>query len=340
MWGIVRNISVFGSAGLIFLSVAIASQAEVISKGISTTQGNTSEVPIPINGNDDHLIKDVKALTDSSVSEARHLKLQPSNYSTFNPPSLISQTTEAESLRNYLKIQPLNNSTSSSAANVNSPGLTFATPSAFGASSGDGFLSASAATAGKARSQVNGSLSVGFGLGDARNAVGLELNFNVGSIRNFGSNGSVDGKLHRIVYSDLNSQVSVAAGWKGFVQYGSEGVSPSSAYGAVTYYSILQPDNEINKMPISFTVGVGGGEFRKGDASTGIFAGVGLQVAPQLSVGTGWSGVGINVGLSYVPFPSIPLTIALTGGDLTDNSDGGQVLVLSIGYGFNWVIKI
>ena len=339
MWGIVRNISVFGSAGLIFLSVAIASQAEVISKGISTTQGNTSEVPIPINGNGDDLIKDVKALTDSSVSEARHLKLQPSNYSTFNPPSLISQTTEAESLRNYLKIQPLNNSTSSS-ANVNSPGLTFATPSAFGASSGDGFFSASAATAGKARSQVNGSLSVGFGLGDARNAVGLELNFNVGSIRNFGSNGSVDGKLHRIVYSDLNSQVSVAAGWKGFVQYGSEGVSPSSAYGAVTYYSILQPDNEINKMPISFTVGVGGGEFRKGDASTGIFAGVGLQVAPQLSVGTGWSGVGINVGLSYVPFPSIPLTIALTGGDLTDNSDGGQVLVLSIGYGFNWVIKI
>ena len=67
MWGIVRNISVFGSAGLIFLSVAIASQAEVISKGISTTQGNTSEVPIPINGNDDHLITDTNSLREKSL---------------------------------------------------------------------------------------------------------------------------------------------------------------------------------------------------------------------------------------------------------------------------------
>jgi hypothetical protein len=339
MWGIVRNISVFGSAGLTFLGIASASQAEVVSKSVSAAHENISEEVTPVHGNGNDLIKDVKELTKFSVSEARHLKLQTQN-SIFNPSSsLISQTPEAESLRNYLKIQPLNNSISSSES-VNSPGLTFATPSAFGASSGDGFFSASAATAGKARSQVNGSLTVGFGLGDARNAVGLELNFNIGSIKNFGSNGSVDGKLHRLVYSDSNNQVSIAAGWKGFIQYGSEGVSPSSAYGAVTYYSILQPDNEINKMPISFTVGFGGGEFRKGNASTGIFAGVGLQVAPQLSVGTGWSGVGINVGLSYVPIPSIPLTFALTGGDLTDISDGGRVLVLSIGYGFNWVIKI
>jgi hypothetical protein len=316
------------------MSVSVASHAEVMD-----TSESQKNISVTINANyTNELIKDVKVLTNSSVSEARHLKMQPSD-SIFNPPSLISQTAEVESLRNYLKIKPLNTSISSS-ANVNSPGLTFATPSAFGANWGDVFFSASAATPGKARDgQVNGSFTVGLGLGDARSNVGLELNFNVGSIKSFGSNGSVDGKLHRIVYSDANNQVSVAAGWKGFIQYGSEGVSPSSAYGAVTYYSILQPDNEINKMPISFTVGVGGGEFRKGNASTGVFAGVGVQISPQLSIGAGWSGVGINAGLSYVPFPSIPLTIALTGGDLTDVSDGGQVVVLSIGYGFNWALR-
>jgi len=334
MRGIVRNISVFGSAGLFFMSVSIASQAEVISS--SKPQQNISATRHPTYTNES--ISDVKTLTSSSVSEARHLKLQPRD-SIFNPPSLISQTPEVESLRNYLKIKPLKTSTSPS-EKVNSPGLTFATPSGFGANWGDVFFSTSAATPGKSRSgQVNGSLTTGFGLGDAQNAVGLELNFNIGSIKNFGSNGSVDGKLHRIIYSDPDNQVSIAAGWKGFIQYGSEGVSPSSVYGAVTYYSTLQPDNEINKMPISFTVGVGGGEFRKGDASTGVFAGFGVQVAPQLSIGTGWSGVGINVGLSYVPFPSIPLTVALTGGDLTDISDGGRVVVLSIGYGFNWALR-
>ena len=67
--------------------------------------------------------------------------------------------------------------------------------------------------------------------------------------------------------------------------------------------------------------------------------GVGVQVHPQLGVGFGWSGVGLNAGLSYVPSPSIPLTIGLTGGDLGGNSPGGSVVVLSVGYGFNFLPK-
>ena len=181
---------------------------------------------------------------------------------------------------------------------------------------------------------------MGFGLGDARKLVGLELGYNIGSIKNFGYNGTFDLKANRIVYAKGNTQIAAAAGWKSFAQHvKGESVRPSSAYGVVTSYSLLKPNDTVNKMPISFSIGAGGGDFRTGDASTGVFAGVGVQVHPQIGVGMGWSGVGFNVGASFVPISTIPLTINVVGADLTDTSFGGTVFVLSIGYGFNFLPK-
>jgi len=270
---------------------------------------------------------------DSAVNQAKYLRLDPqvnSQKSIF-----LVQDTSDSNLRQNLKIDPL---PTVAPPTTNAPSLGFGIPSAFGASWGDAFISAAIATAGKSRDgQVDGSISTGFGVGDARNAVGLEVVYNMGSIRNFGSNGTFDAKLHRVIYNEGATQIAVAAGWDAFAQYGNEGVRPSSAYGAVSSYTLLQPDDSLNKMPISFTLGVGGGNFRKGNASTGVFGGVGLQVHPQIGVGAAWSGVGLNFGVSYVPEPSIPLTISISGLDLTDNSVGGRVLLFGVSYGFNFL---
>jgi len=221
-----------------------------------------------------------------------------------------------------------------------SPSLTFATPSAFGATWGDVFIGASAATTGKARTQPDGSITMGFGLGDARKLIGLELGYNIGSIKNFGYNGTFDLKANRIVYAKGNTQIAVAAGWKSFAQHvKQESLRPSGVYGVVTSYSLLKPNDTVNKMPISFSVGAGGGDFRTGDATTGVFAGVGVQVHPQIGVGMGWSGVGFNVGASFVPIRTIPLTVNAVVADLTNTSQGGTVFVLSVGYGFNFLPK-
>jgi hypothetical protein len=107
----------------------------------------------------------------------------------------------------------------------------------------------------------------------------------------------------------------------------------------VTSYSLLQPNDEVNKMPFSFSFGAGGGPFRQGFASTGVFGSVGMQVEPQLGVGFGWSGVGFNLGASYVPVPTIPLIITAQGADITNNSPGGTILSLSVSYGFNFLPK-
>lgn len=218
------------------------------------------------------------------------------------------------------------------------PGLNFGAPSAFGASWGDLFIGASAATAGKARDgNPDGSMSAGFGIGDPYNLLGVEFTFTNGSVKNFGYNGTFDLKAHRIVYAKGNTYIAVAGGWNTFAQYGNEGIRPSGAYGVVSTYSFLQPNNPVNPMAISFSVGAGGGDFRQGDASTGVFGSVGMQVHPQIGVGFGWSGVGLNAGISVVPIPTIPLTITAQGADLTDNSVGGTVFVLTVGYGFNFL---
>ena len=278
-------------------------------------------------------------VVNRSINQAQYLKLDPKspyNPST-NPSIFLAQESSTDTLRQNLKIAPLD--LVSGKAPANSPGLTFATPSAFGAYWGDAFVGVSAATAGKSRAgQVDGSISAGFGLGSS-DTVGVEVAFNIGSIKNFAANGSMDVKLHRTVYSEGSNRIAVAAGWNTFAQYGNEGVAPSSVYGVVTSYSLLQPDSDYNKMPISFTVGAGGGSFRRDNASIGVMAGVGVQVHPQIGVGFGWSGVGINAGVSYVPVPSVPLTIGLTGGDLSNTSIGGTVLVLNLSYGFNFLPK-
>jgi len=335
MKGLRKIISKLIITGLLCANGAMASQAEVASKKIRVPQ-NAKERKDLKPANDGS--RNVKDIIGSSVNKAESLKSKPQN-TTFSENLLISQKSEDSSLRDQLRIKPLNRQGLSDDSQANYPTLNFATPSGFGANWGDFFVTASASTAGKLRDVVDGSIVTGFGFGNSSETIGIEVDYNLGSIRRFAQNGSFDIKAHRIIYSEGTNIVSASVGWNAFAQYGNEGVIPSSVYGVVTSYSLLQADNSINKMPISFSVGVGGGVFRQGSASTGVFAGVGVQVAPQLSFGGGWSGVGLNLGVSYVPIPSIPLTIGLTGADLTDSSPGGTVLLLNVSYGFNFLPK-
>jgi hypothetical protein len=282
---------------------------------------------------------------NSELSIDKTAKATPVSVPEQNQPQLIAQTGEGNpddvnKIRQDLLIEPLIKiKVAPPTKPTYPPGLSFAGPSAFGANMGDAFLGLSGTTAGKTRNVIDGGTSLGFGLGDSQKLVGLEFAYNNNSIRKFGSNGSFDLKAHRIVYAKGTNQVGVAAGWNTFANYGTDPTGPSSAYGVVTSYSLLKPNDSVNKMPISFSAGVGGGSFRQGNASTGVFGGVGVQVHPQIGVGLGWSGVGLNLGASLVPVPTIPLTITLQGVDLTDNSTGGTIFAFSIGYGFNFLPK-
>jgi len=290
-------------------------------------------------------------LITSKVATAAELAPKSESAPGQKPAQVIAQNTdndtdEVNKIRQELLVEPLIKLKIPKSKPTYSPGLGFAGPSAFGANMGDAFIGASGATAGNRGNNltdIDGSTSIGFGLGNSQKQVGLELAFNNGSIKNFGSNGTFDLKAHRIISAKGNSQIAVAGGWKTFAQYqtkaSNEAIKPSSVYAVVTNYSLLKPNDPVNKMPVSVSLGAGGGDFRQGNTSTGVFGGVGVQVHPQVGVGLGWSGVGFNVGASFVPVPTLPLTITAQGADLTANSAGGTVFALSVGYGFNFLPK-
>lgn len=324
-------------------------RAKSVSESLAQHEKNrdlieTAEIPQTVEGEATSVLaaeNNIGSTSENSLHEV------PSNEvgQAINSPDLVAQSSSTpsnsmegveslEQMKQELIVDPL----FTTAQRTYPPSLTFGIPSAFGANWGDFFIGASGATAGSARNgQVDGSISTGFGIGDANKLIGMTFTYNIGSIRNFGSNGTFDLQGHRNIYQDATTSVAIAAGWSAFAQYTNEAVTPSSVWGTVTSYSLLQPDNPINQLPLLLSVGVGGGYYRQDPASTGVFGGIGLQVAPQLGVGLQWSGVGLNLGLSFVPVPTLPLTVVATGADLTDNSPGGTRFILSVNYGFNFL---
>ncbi|WP_052050707.1 hypothetical protein [Leptolyngbya sp. KIOST-1] len=255
------------------------------------------------------------------------------------PAVTIAQGTASEAdaaqIRDQLRIEPLTTTTDIPRTFPPSPNAGI--PSGFGANWGDLFIGLSLSGADRLRPEADGSLTAGFGLGDSRRLVGVELAYNLLSMRRFGENGGFDVKVHRQVHSSDETQVAAAVGLNNFASYGPEaGGSASSLYGVVTVAQLLQPEHPENRLPITASVGLGGGSFAGEGSDVGLIAGVGLQVHPQFSVNTAWSGVGVNVGASIVPVPTLPLTLNLLYGDVGNNTPSGSVAVLSIGYGFNF----
>lgn len=243
-------------------------------------------------------------------------------------------------IRNQLLIRPIDDSTQNvSVRRVYTPSLNAGTPVAFGLETGDAFIALFGATAGKQRDTVDGSISIGTGLGDARSFFAVEGVYNITSIRRFASNGTFDLKVHRSVYEDFDKQVAVAVGWTNFANYGNDaGGRRSSVYGAVTYSQLTDALSIENPKPLIATVGVGGGVYRKSLSSdgVGVFANLGYQLDPQWGVSTAWSGQGLNFGLGFLPDPTIPLNLTLTYSDVSNNSDSGSQLIFGITYGTNY----
>lgn len=256
----------------------------------------------------------------------------------------IAQTGNATSsspdiIRQQLLIRPITPQTQNVFKQIYTPSLNAGTPVAFGLQTGDAFISVVGATAGRQRDTVDGSISIGAGLGDASQYAAVEGVFNINSIRNFGSNGSFDLKVHRLIYQDDSRQAAIAVGWTNFANYGSNsGGTPSSVYGAATISQLTNPNNAENPQPIVATLGVGGGVYRKSTSSdgVGVFANVGYQFDPQWGVSTAWSGQGLNFGLGFLPDVTFPLNLTLTYSDVTNNSNAGTQVIFGVSYGFNY----
>jgi hypothetical protein len=241
----------------------------------------------------------------------------------------------AESLRRQLLIRPLAVGRQATYA----PGSTAGGPSAFGADFGDAYTGLALSDRRPTNDNADAAFSTGFGLGDARRTVGLEVNISSGSIAKFGSNGDVGLKLHR----QLPGNAAVAIGWDSGITWGKENRDTvSTVYGVATKAFLLNPQSDVNKVPLTVSLGIGGGRFRSYDAvdagrtSLGVFGSLGLQVAPQAAVVSTWTGRDLNLGMSFVPVKNLPIFVTAAAANVFGNRDNNTLFTFSIGMGFNY----
>lgn len=221
------------------------------------------------------------------------------------------------------------------------PGITVGVPSGYGADWGDAFIGAGFQATTRYVDHADGGIVAGFGIGDARRYVGLEV-----AASSFGTfrsccRGGVSAKVHRVLPADA----SIAVGWENALVWGELEVGQDIATDAGTsLFAVASKVFRLREDPASvlgsmtLTAGAGNGRFRSEDdilnerETVEPFGSVAVRLGEPLSGVASWTGQDLNAGLSIVPLRRVPLFITPAFADLTTSPR----FILGVGYGFNF----
>lgn len=216
---------------------------------------------------------------------------------------------------------------------IYSPSTTILTPSAYGkswrqASVGLGFQHRTRFT-----NSADGAVGVGFGLGDARKYVGLDVGLTLPDLDNF-ERGIISFKLHR----RLPDLFAVAVGVNDAISWGPGDIDGPSPYGVVSKTFIFKENTKDLFSRMYVSAGLGTGRYRTennvftDDDTPGIFGSVALRVADPVNAIAEWSGQDLSLGFSLRPFREIPLIITPAITDVTGTAGDGVRFIFGIGY--------
>ncbi|MTJ07541.1 MULTISPECIES: hypothetical protein [unclassified Anabaena] len=238
---------------------------------------------------------------------------------------------ESNKLRQELLIEPIVEG--GKPPLVAAPSSSAGTPTAYGANWGQAFIGGGLYF--PFDGDVDGSLSVGFGLGNSVQSVGLEVATNIISVGgqepnfgDFGDSGTIGLKLHKYL---PNSGTGVAIGWSNAIKWGEADIPQETIYGVVTQQF----------QQLTASVGVGTGSYRSkgarnsGDNDLNLFGSLGYRLSPAASLISSWTGSSLNLGASFVPLKQTPLVVNAIFTDVSDNINSAG-FSLSAGYSFQF----
>lgn len=222
------------------------------------------------------------------------------------------------------------------------PGMTFGTPTAYGANWRQAFVGLSGISYLDNTvndNDVDGSMSFGAGFGDAASTVGFEASVGIISLTDeFADSGSVGLKLHKIL-PDTDG-VGVALGWSNALNWGDAKDAEDTIYAVASKSFVLRPEARTWNL-LSASLGVGTGTFRtvddivEEDNNLNVFGSLGVLILPQLSLATSWTGSQLNVGVGLAPF-DFPLTATMGFNDVTEEKALGAGFSANVGYSFSF----
>lgn len=216
-----------------------------------------------------------------------------------------------------------------------SPALSIYIPVGFGLDRNTAFISSTYQATVRNEPGSVASVGAGIGLGNADEAVGLELSYATETSEPFGD-GGFNAKLHRR-FRDLG----VAVGWNGFANTSRHDFEHSK-YLALTKVFRTRPSLDDAFSRMSVTVGVGDGQFRSngaiavGDNNINVFGNVAFRVFRPVSLIAEWTGTDLALGLSIAPFRRFPLVITPAVRDLAGRDGQAARFVLGAGMAFRF----
>jgi hypothetical protein len=233
------------------------------------------------------------------------------------------------------------------------PGTNTGSVMAFGPNWGDAYIGGSyqnqtrgvynsATKTTSANRSYDGSVSAGFGLGNSRDAVALEVD--ITSLSTFHS-----GFFNRTAFSFklnrmLDDYSAIAVGVEnGFI------AGPSPTDGTASWYAVasrvfLLPGASSNDVfkAVTASFGLGNGRFRfiqdvaTNKSTVNAFASAALLIVDQVSVIADYTGQDFDVGLSLVPFRQLPIVITPALSDVTGTASKTMRFTLGVGIGMHF----
>jgi hypothetical protein len=217
-----------------------------------------------------------------------------------------------------------------------SPSITYLTPSAYGKSLGQ--FSVGGSFQGRVRysTESDAFMGGGFGLGDPRKVVGLDVSIGIADVTTF-ERGTIGFKIHR----RLPRQFAIAVGVDNAITWGivDGDISP---YGVVTKAFQLREDPQMPFSQLYVSGGAGTGRYRsEGDIinhrdTVGVFGSIAVRVIERVNFITEWSGQDLTLGVSILPFPKIPLVFNPAVTDVTGTAGDGPRFTFGVGFGFSF----
>lgn len=251
---------------------------------------------------------------------------------------------DVDSLRKAMLVQLPNTIEVAATAARSAPGSSAGSPTAFGANYGDGFVGAgfqaeTRDVRGGLKGRSDGTVVAGFGLGNSRDALGLEVAITSLSTlrRSEGFRYSASLKVHRV----LQRNIGVAVGWENAVVTGTTDAG-HSFYGVASKVFKLRERRGDPLSSATLSVGLGNGRFRSeddvyaGKSGVNVFGSMGVRLLEQAAAIADWTGQDLTLALSLVPFVRVPVVITPGFADVTGRAGSGARFTLGIGVGFKF----
>lgn len=217
-----------------------------------------------------------------------------------------------------------------------SPAISFGSPIGFGA----GYTEFIAGIGGQtlpegSQDSVDGSMSVGVGIGDPTKWVGLEVSSTIISLQDdFGADGNFNFKLHHAIPS---YRMSVAVGVENTGRWGDAKQTESAKYAVVSKVFDASPVGSNVPMSLAVTAGAGDGRFSKpGEDTINPFGAVALSLFRRVSVIADWTGRDLNAGISFLPLARLPVVVSLGAINLTERYGASVEFAGGIGYTYRF----